>query len=134
MNIPDKAVEAAYTTYAREIRKWAYGPDDGQMPNDHAIWRAALEAAMREMQPTWVCDAEDTENGAVDLESLVDQSAMMSGESALQMRVYRFFQIPDVYMVAHVNDADQWVISEHATEAEADAAFGLVPPPEGEGK
>ena len=87
-----------------------------------------------EMKPTWFCAADDEESGAPDLEALVDATGSNSGETAFQMRVERFARLSDVYVVTYVNDADEWVISEHATEAEADAAFGLVPPPEGEGK
>ena len=123
MNIPDKAVKAACNVYMARFERDPHEPRSERM-------RAALEAAMREMQADLFWNADDPEECYHSLEHVVDAV----GGPSVCVKVQQAVRLPNLWIVGRQDDDGEWSLTEYATEAEADAAFGLVPPPEGEGK
>ena len=123
MNIPDKAVTEAIHAYKAKMGFAS------EFPN-RAAMRAALEAAMREMQADLFWNADDPEECYHSLEDVVDAV----GGPSVCVKVQQAVRLPNLWIVGRQDDDGEWSLTEYATGAEADAAFGLAPPPEGEGK
>ena len=91
---------------------------------------ASLEAEngdLRErLKPRHFWPEADPEQGYDSMGDLVDAVGCTAGERVVQFEAMRAAFLPNVWVVAHTDDNDMWVISEHDTEAEADAALSRI--------